>query len=50
MWIVDAGLKGSLRLGSCQNCEDAANAADSSPDAQQCQADILAISAADLFV
>ena len=41
-------LKGSLCLGSCQNCEDAANAHDSSPDAQ-CQADILAISAADAF-
>ena len=47
--IVDAALKGSLCLGSCQTCEDAANAADSSPDAPQCQADILAISAADVF-
>ena len=43
---MDAALKGSLCLGSCQNREDAANTADSSPDAQ-CQADILAISAAE---
>ena len=48
--LVDAALKGALCLGSCLNCEDAANAADSTPDAPQCQADILAISAADLFV
>ena len=47
--VVDAALKGSLCLGSCQTCEDAANAADSSPDAPQCQANILAISAADVF-
>ena len=45
--LVDAALKGSFCPASCLNCEDAA---DSSPDAPQCQADILAISAADLFV
>ena len=45
--LVDAALKGSFCLGSCLNCEDAA---DSSPDAPQCQGDVLAISAADLFV